>query len=301
MREMITFNVSKEDDGQTVESFLRGKQQVSARMLRMLKRIPNGITRNSEHIRSIDILNAGDILIIKNISDDNDIPPNEGKLDILYEDDDVLLINKPPFMPIHPTRNHQSGTLANIVSYYQKQQNENYAFRAIGRLDRDTSGVVLLAKHMYAATVLTNQIHHKQIQKTYLALVQGDVGAQGEIKAPIYRPNASSTVRIVDEKGVFAHTKWQKVKGNIAFSLLKIQLETGRTHQIRVHFSHIGHPLLGDDMYKSEYSCTKRQALHCFELSFIHPILHKCIKVSAPLPKDMRDIADKIGNIDENV
>lgn len=263
----MKFIVEKDCGGMTVQNFLRKHCNVSARLLTKLKRTENGITANGEHIRSIDILHSGDIVELKMPDDENDIIPVEMPLDIVYEDEEIIVFNKPPFMPVHPVREHQLDTLANGAKYYSNSKGEDYTFRAINRLDRDTSGLVLVAKSSYAATFLS-----KNVSKIYVALCEGELYGNGTIDKPIRLKEGHTIQRETGENGIKAVTHWKSVQVNNNHTYLELKLETGRTHQIRVHMASIGHPLAGDDMYGGSRNIFKRQCLHCSTLTFIHPV-----------------------------
>jgi len=289
---MPEFIVGENFEGINVQSFLRKHCNVSARLLSRLKRTENGITRNGEHIRSIDILHSGDIVELSFPQDDINILPVEMPLDIVYEDSELIVINKPPYMPVHPVHDHQLDTLANAVIYYSRSKGENYAFRAVNRLDRDTSGLVLIAKTGYAHTYLA-----KHTEKLYTALCEGEISGSGTIDAPIRLKEGHTIQRETGEGGVRAVTHYKAVKYMYGHTLLELTLETGRTHQIRTHLSSIGHPLAGDDMYGGSLEYFQRQCLHCSKLFFTHPITHENLTADKP-PEDwfeeIRKKSDKI-------
>ncbi len=222
---------------------------------------------------------------LKDNASSEHIIPVKLPLNIVYEDEDILVINKPADMPIHPSINNHDNTLANAVSYYYDSKGEDFVYRCITRLDRDTTGLVLIGKNLLSASILSEMMLNKSIKKTYHAICEGIVEGNGIINAPIARKSDSTIERTVDyENGESAITEYQSVKSAyicdggkcpVYYSLIKINLLTGRTHQIRVHFKHIGHPLIGDFLYNPD-SCTnaaiKRQALHCSRLELIHPI-----------------------------
>jgi 23S rRNA pseudouridine1911/1915/1917 synthase len=206
-------------------------------------------------------------------------------LDIIFEDEDILIINKPSGISVHPTFNHPNGTLCNAVSTYLiKKYNEPAAGRAIGRLDKVTSGVMVFAKNSLAASKLNGNM-----EKKYNAIAWGKMEESGTINAPIFRPDKGKTIRCVDPRGDEAITHWSLIKALDDISFIEVITETGRTHQIRVHCAHIGHPLVGDEMYSSPVTENiTRAALHCREISFNHPITNKRMTFIAPLPEDMR-------------
>ncbi len=289
MGRKIEFCIPKNYDGQKVGTFLRREKQVSARLLHSLKMTENGILCNGQHIRSIDFVHEGDLLSIElpEEPEENTALPLALPLSVLYEDEDILVINKPGNIAMHETHNHQGDALSNAVAYYLKQKGKPSVFRSVGRLDKGTSGVVVCALHQYAASVLSGQI-----QKEYMAVVPGIFEGTGTIDRPIYRPDPNKTLRAAGDHGENAVTHWTALsttaEGN---SLLHIRLETGRTHQIRVHFQSLGAPLLGDDMYGASFdSRIHRQALHCAVCRLRHPVTGETKVFTAPLPSDIKSL-----------
>ncbi len=281
----IKFTVNEEYDGKLVKEFLRRGCGVSSTLLTRLKLVENGIARNGVHIRSVDRLNVGDEIVIALPDDENDITPINLPIKIIYEDDHVIVFDKAPFMAVHPVHGHIDDTLANAAAYYAKTKNEIWTFRAINRLDRDTSGALLAAKNAYSAALLP-----KSVRKKYIAVCEGIISSSGVIDAPIRLKEGHSIQREVGEGGVRAVTRYDPIKIGKYHTLVEFELETGRTHQIRVHMSDIGHPLAGDDMYGGSLDNISRQALHCGEISFIHPITGECLTIASPLPKDMEEL-----------
>ena len=202
---------------------------------------------------------------------------------ILYEDDDILVINKSPFMAMHPTHNHQGDTLANAVAGYLSSKGKYAAFRAVGRLDKGTSGVVVCALNKLSAAKLSGEI-----KKEYVALVKGELDGSGTVDVPMYRPDPMKTLRACSyELGVEeALTHWTVEKKFRGATLIRLNLETGRTHQIRVHMAFSGHPLAGDDMYGDFMTEIGHQLLHCRKCSFIHPVTQEKMELEAPLFED---------------
>lgn len=281
-----------ENDGISVYNFLRAKCGVSYRLIKKQKRVPLGITANGQHIRTIDPLRGGDVVTLNIPEDENATLPVALPIDILYEDEHIAVLNKPFGMPVHPAREHVADTLANAFSAHLTAKGEpNAAFRVINRLDRDTSGLVLTAKNSHAASLL-----HGHTDKVYYAVCQGILTGSGTIDAPIRVMEGHGIQREVGEGGVRAVTHWRAMK-NLSLTapngtqhnltLLEIHLETGRTHQIRVHFTSLGMPLAGDDMYGGSRDLIARQALHCGQLDFRHPMTGEAMHFSLPLPEDM--------------
>ncbi len=285
MPRIINFTIDDEFDGKKVIHYLRGKAKLSCRTVNMLKRVENGITLNGKHIRTIDLMKKGDVLTVSIPDEECELEKISAPLDILYEDEDLLIINKSPYMAMHPTHNHQGDTLANAVAAYL---NGSGAFRAIGRLDKGTSGIVVCAKNRHCASRLSGNI-----KKEYFAVVTGRYEGKGTINVPIYRPDPMKTLRACGEQGDEAITHWEAIKSGDSLSLLKIHLETGRTHQIRVHFAHLGTPLAGDTMYGEALGDIKHQLLHCGKVSFVHPVTGVEMSIEALMPDEMEKVCKK--------
>ena len=285
----IDFTVGEAYDGQKLLSFLRGEAQLSLKLIRSLKRVDNGILINGAHARTIDIINKGDTVTV-NIPDDGAAGiPCELMPEVVYEDNDLLIVNKPAMLPIHESHNHQGDTLANSVAGYLQKKGLFCSFRAVGRLDKGTSGLVVCALNPHAAAKLSGNV-----KKRYLAVACGEFKGSGTNDAPIYRPDPVKTLRTVDERGDKAVTHWESLKTDGKLSLLSITLETGRTHQIRVHFASLGAPLIGDTMYGKPDERISHQALHCCALTLTHPVTGEVISCTAEMPQEMQKIADSI-------
>ncbi|WP_294464955.1 RluA family pseudouridine synthase [uncultured Ruminococcus sp.] len=285
MSEKLEFIVPEEYDGKKAIAFLRKYCNLSARMITQLKRKKDGILMNGKILRTVDLTQAGNKVEINLPDEESEIVPVEGNLDIVFEDEHILVVNKPYSMPVHPVKQHQTNTLANIVTYYMKSRGENYVFRAVNRLDKDTSGLVLIAKNKFCANALKNKV-----SKNYFALCHGKLECGGTISAPIGLKEDSKIVRNVLDSGTVAITHYEVICSDDNISFLKLWLETGKTHQIRCHMSSIGHPLLGDDLYGGSLELISRQTLHCGEMTFVHPVNRKEISVSCKLPEDMQKI-----------
>ncbi len=284
MSEQLVFHVDSQYDNMQAKRYLKQIQGLSTRLLTRLKEKPDGILMNGNLLRTVDPVRAGQTIVINLPDENSEIEPKEGELDVLYEDSFILAVNKPPFMPVHPVKQHKTDTLANIVTYYMEQRGENYVFRAHNRLDRDTSGIVIIAKDKFTINKLKNNV-----KKTYTAVVHGKVDADGTVIKPIGLREDSKIVRHVLDEGSPAVTHYQPISFNDEASLLSLTLETGKTHQIRCHMSYLGHPLIGDDLYGGSRELINRQALHCGRVEFIHPVSNKKISLGAPLPKDMTE------------
>ena len=292
MTRIFEYIIPAEYNNCTLLSFLKAKQY-SSQIITHLKRTENGILLNSNWAYVRDILHVNDILTIRLIETEasENIVPTPLPLDIVYEDEDLLVINKSSDTPIHPSQGNYDNTLANAVAYYFQQKGENYTYRCINRLDRDTTGLLILAKHMYSASLLSEMVQKREIHREYLAIATGKVPPTGTIIAPIARVDGSTIERCVDEQhGEYACTHYQTLRTKNGYSLVSLKLETGRTHQIRIHMKHLGYPLPGDFLYNPDYSVIKRQALHSYKLSFQHPITGKPMEFVAELPEDMKNI-----------
>lgn len=277
--------ITKEYDNMILKDYLKNIHNYSNRLITKIKNDKSSIKRNNQHIRMIDYVYSNDIIQIV-LQDECTIKPNFNlKSDIVYDDDDIIIFNKPPFMPIHQSQKHYDDTLANVFANYCNKNNLSIPFRPINRLDKNTSGLCLIAKNQLACNI------NKTIKKTYYAIVTGKISPViGIINLPIDRKENSIIKRCVSKNGQKAITHYKLIKTMNNNSLLEIILETGRTHQIRVHFSHIGHPLLGDDLYGGCLNNMNRQALHCGKLKFIHPIKNIEITIKCPLPNDMTNL-----------
>lgn len=270
-------NVSAAENGRSLGEVLRARG-FSRRLVTKLKHTENGITRGGLTVRTVDRVYAGDILILS-CPDESAIEPSCGfSAPVIYEDSEVIVFDKPPQMPVHPSMKHRSDTLGNYFAAFRP----GLTFRPVNRLDRDTSGCVLCAKSQFAASKLQHAF-----EKQYLAVCCGTPESEGVIDAPIAREQKSLIKRCVAEHGRRAVTKYKILDSNGKYSLCLVTPETGRTHQIRVHFTYIGHPLAGDDLYGGSREDIGRQALHCRSLTFVSPADGILRTVESPLPEDM--------------
>lgn len=238
-------------------------------------------------------ISIGDIIcaLIDFDEDNSNIVPTKINLNILYEDEALLIINKPSNMPVHPSNLHYSDSLSNGVKYYFDSIGLNKKIRPINRLDKDTTGIVLFAKNEYIQECLVKQMKSKTFVKEYIAILDGILFEnKGTICAPIARKENSIIEREVSENGDTAVTHFEVLKTLNNISLVKFTLETGRTHQIRVHSKHIGHPIIGDTLYGTPSPFINRQALHACKVSFVHPISKKQISITTDLPTDISSL-----------
>ena len=268
----IEITVTCDEGGKKLGEVLQ-KRGVSRRLITRLKRTEKGITRNGALIRTIDQVAAGDTMIL-NEHDEKILEPNGNlEVEILYEDNQLIIFNKPPFMPVHPSIKHQGDTLGNFFAYHCP----NLTFRPVNRLDRDTSGCVIAAKNQFAAKALQDSY-----EKVYYALCHGFFEQKsGTVSAPIAREQESIIKRCVRSDGQTAVTHYKVLEQREKYALVEFRLENGRTHQIRVHMAHIGHPIAGDDLYGGDREDFQRQALHCGKVTFLHPVSGEKITVTA--------------------
>lgn len=285
MRE-FTYEITQQDDGKQVQDYLMREKGYSRRILTRLKREPEHIRCNGSHIRMVDILHTGDQLSI-GLEDKGHIPPNgDLNVPIVYEDEDFIIFNKPFGMPVHPSILHYEDTLANFFSYWMEKQRIDTTFRPINRLDRDTMGLCLVAKNALSAKQLSHAV-----QKEYVAVVCGVLPvSEGIIDRPIGRADGTLMKREVREDGQPSVTEFEVIRQGLDYTMVKVILHTGRTHQIRVHFSDWGYPLAGDDLYGGSRKDCKTQALCCTRLIFMHPIQRKQCDICINIPKWMNEL-----------
>ncbi len=293
MERIITYHIDNTSTGLRIEQYLR-RRGYSYQNLTQLKKMPESILINGVWSYMRTPLKSGDILTvhIKETESSPNIPPVNLPLDIIYEDEDIIVVNKPAGMPVHPSLNNYENSLANALMYYYQEQGKPFIFRCTNRLDRDTSGLTVIAKHMVSSAILSNMGVRHEITREYLAIVRGELIPEEEtVDAPIGRAESSLIERKIDfEKGEHAVTHYHVIEEKNGHSLVSLTLETGRTHQIRVHMKHIGHPLIGDYLYNPDMEFISRQALHSYRLSFSHPITGEQMDFTAPLPEDMRRV-----------
>lgn len=284
MRE-IEFIVPAGFHGIKLKSFLRGYCKVSARLFAKLKKEPTGIMVNGQHAIATDTLQEGDHVCLNLPRDDVSGTPAKLPFAVVYEDEDILVVNKSGGMPMYPTPGHDKDSLFNAFSYYSKLCSEEFSYRPIYRLDKDTTGLVLLGKHSYAASRLA-----EDVKKTYFAICEGILSGSGMIDLPIGLKDGHKIQRIVRPDGLHAVTRWRSLYTGHGHSLVAFHLKTGRTHQIRVHMSNIGHPLAGDDFYGGSLLFMQRQALHCGEIRLVHPVSRRRLRFVQDLPEDMQNL-----------
>jgi len=326
----ITYIIPEAEDGWLLKTILLRRMHVSRKLQSRLKLTEQGITLNGQRVYISVHVQAGDVVEIRMEKETSeDILPQPIPFEIIYEDEHILIVNKEAGMIVHPTHGHYTGTLANGVVDYWLKKEEAFRFRAVHRLDQETTGVLAIAKNPYVHQHISEQMIDNRVDKKYLALVHGTPNPeQGEIDGPIDRDPEEPHRRIVTPDGYPSLTKYKMLESWGKGSLVQLKLETGRTHQIRVHMTSIGCPLIGDKMYRhSVYreiegtvdrdladealldslpesareivrldQSMPRQALHAFELSFEHPVTHEMMTFQAPLPEDMKELQRRLNS-----
>lgn len=294
MRELV-YTVTAEYDGQSLQSFLRRGNGYSTRMLARIKQIEHGMTADGQPIRTIDRVAVGQKIVLKLPEDVVEVEPVDLPLEVLYEDEAVMLMNKPPRIAVHPSAGRTEPTVANaVVAHYQKN-GVSAAFRPLNRLDRNTSGLLLAAKNAHAAHVLSDARADGRLRKVYYAVALGRLEGGGTIDQPIRIREGSCIAREVGEGGKPSVTHWQALASDGDITLLRVVIDTGRTHQIRVHMAWIGHPLAGDTLYGTDETQLSRHALHCAEMVFPHPESGETMRFDCPLPEDMETLLKRHG------
>lgn len=302
MKRILTYLITESDSDRRIYDFLC-HHGYSRHIRTWLKQHPGSVRLNGEEALFYFPLKNGDLLEISLEEEhpSENIVPVDLPIHIIYEDEDLMVIDKPADMPVHPSIGNYENTLANAAAWYFHRQDIPFVFRCINRLDRDTTGLLILAKHMLSGAILSDQMKKRAIHRTYLAITEGKTDPAGTIDSPIGRTDQSLILRQVDhENGDSACTHYlQKCWHPKTFypetlpvpqdglSLVQLQLETGRTHQIRVHMTSIGHPLIGDTLYNPETALMNRQALHSYRLAFTHPVTGVSLEFTSPLPEDM--------------
>ena len=294
MERQILYIIDK--DYKSISDFLKSKGYTSSNIVE-LKKYENGIVLNGTWAYMNQKPAILDRLLVRvcEYKKSENILPVFIKLDIKYEDEDIVVVNKPSDMPIHPSLNNYENSMANALMYYYRDK--NFVFRCINRLDRDTTGLSVVAKHFLSAGILNTFMQRREIKRVYNAIVEddGSLKESGTVDAPIAREDDTLIKRRVSSEGQRAITHYKVLKRLRGASLIELRLDTGRTHQIRVHMNYIGHPLVGDYLYNERYYDKEnvRPLLHSKSLSFIHPITGENLYIECELPKDFKERIDE--------
>ena len=297
MKTTFTYQITSADADKKISQFL-SEHGYSSRLLVRLRTTPDCIFIGETSVFSNRVLEAGDLLtvILTEKKGSESIIPVPMELNILFEDDHMMVINKPAGMPVHPSQGNYGNTLANGIAHYMEEKGKDFVFRAVNRLDRDTSGLLVIAKNMLSSCILSDQVKEHAIHREYAAIVCGKTDDFGTVDVPIARKDGSTIERepnLENGESAVTHYKTIAYDSQRDLSYIRLLLETGRTHQIRVHMKHIGHPLPGDFLYNPDYRYTERQALHSAYLRFTHPITGEVMEFHAPLPNDMAKLFPK--------
>lgn len=293
---LITYKVEAVDSGKTVKELLKKRLSVSSRLLTKLKKEQN-VLLNGSYSKYHEMVSEGDVIKIIMEEEPNQFTPQNMPFEIVYEDIDIIIINKQPGIVSHPTKSHPDNTIANAAVYYLTSKGADHRIRFVNRLDMDTSGLLIIAKNSYSHHIISEQMKEDKIQKKYITFVKGVVSEDyGTIDAPIYRETEDTIKRTVDERGQASITKFKVLERYKEATKLEIELLTGRTHQIRVHMAHIGHSIIGDSLYGDEDNTynLERQALHAYYLKLFQPRYRNELEVSADLPQDLLDLEVKL-------
>ncbi len=292
----LCYTVPPAFDGDTMQNFLRRDCGLSWRMVVKLKRVERGITLDGVPVRTIDRIKAGQTVRLRMPEDTVRIDAVDMPLAVVWEDDNLLVVNKPPYLAVHPSAGLPDPTLANAVVGYYRRRGEEHSFRPVNRLDRNTSGLLLVGKNAHATYALAGKVH-----KEYLALVLGNLQGAGCIDQPIRVKDGCCITREVGEGGKPSITHYEALASNGSVTLVRLWLETGRTHQIRVHMAWLGYPLAGDTMYGTDETVLPRHGLHCYRMAFTHPLTGEALSLSAPLPEDMAALVATIPEGEQQV
>ncbi|CBA61782.1 putative pseudouridylate synthase [Clostridioides difficile R20291] len=279
----------------TLKEVLLDKLNFSVRSLSKMKKEKSVLVNGVYKKPSLKVY-SGDLIEVKIDEEKANFEPQDLNLQIIYDDFDIIMVNKPPFMVVHPTKSHYDKTIANGISYYIDNQKENVKIRFVNRLDMNTSGLVIVAKNAYAHHTLSTAMSENKVEKKYITVVDGIIKEnEGTIDEPIYRPTEDSIKRIIDERGQSSVTHYKVIERLENATVLEVSLETGRTHQIRVHMAHIGHGIIGDELYGYvDEELINRQALHAYKLEFEQPRTKEKLKFKADIPEDMKELISKL-------
>ncbi|MCQ2553250.1 MAG: RluA family pseudouridine synthase [Clostridia bacterium] len=305
----ISYTATNEDEGRYVKEILQQKLKLSSRLIRKIK-VEGHIKMNGRDVHVRERVDVGDVVSVSYPEEKSYFEPEDIPVDVVYEDDDLMVVNKQAGLIVHPTYNFPTGTLANALTYRMNQRGEVYKLRFVNRLDMYTSGLIIVGKNAHCQDAIMNQMADNSIVKKYKAISHGIVEKDMTIDLPIDKDPNHVARRMVREDGYpsITHVKvldtFDKEFGQLkGFSFLELKLDTGRTHQIRVHLTHMGHPLVGDELYAQLYGYFEnpewmpRQALHSYYLNFAHPVTGKRIEVETDIPDDMKSALSYIENL----
>lgn len=291
----LEWKIKKMNDGQSVRDFLKKENFFSRRILKSVIYDGGAIILNKHRVKLTEILSENDVLVVKFPEEEKGprMKPEDIPLDIVYEDDYILIVNKPAHMATIPSYHYPSGTLANAILAYYKVNHIPFTVHVVTRLDRGTSGLVLIAKNRYSHSLLSAVQKNGELKRHYQAIVTGVLSPEkGIINKNIGRKDGSVIERTIRDDGKPAITHYKTLKQTSTHTLVNVELKTGRTHQIRVHFSALGYPLVGDDLYGGTKDVIDRQALHCCHIKLTHPFTNKIMDFYSSLPDDMKRIVD---------
>ncbi len=288
IKRIFEYTVTDEYASVDIKTVMKKHFNMSSELIKRLKATEDGIVVNGERKHVNYILQNGDVLRLTITEGKSEfIVPVKIDFEIVYEDEDIMIVNKPAGIATHPSQRHFDDTLANGIMYYFEQKGEERTFRAVNRLDKDTSGLMCIAKNSHAHDRLCKTLH-ESFERRYMAIVEGEIKEAGTVDAPIGRVDESIIQRCITKDGQYAVTHYRPVESFDKYTVIELLLETGRTHQIRVHMSHIGHPLLGDWLYGTEDGFL-RTALHSSYISLIHPVSGEKLEFSIPMAEDMQN------------
>ena len=297
---VITYKVGREGQDVKIRDYMKESLNLSGRFIRG-SAMNRRLRVNGKEVKLNYKLQEEDIIeVTVNAEESQNIEGEDLNIQVIYEDDDLLIVDKPPFMVVHPTKSHSMGTLANGVIHHFRSNNDNSIVRLVSRLDRDTSGLIMIAKNQFSHMNLAKSMEKNLIKKSYLAIIHGNLENQeGTIDLPIGRPTDETIKRVVLEEGQRSITHYKVIESYKEGALVELLLETGRTHQIRVHLSHVGCPIYGEQLYSdfNDEELISRQALHAYALSLPHPRTGKILNFKSDLPEDMQKLINKLKDL----